>query len=554
MAAFGTLSLIYNNPIMITNPKIAGFQPVFREFRGFSLLFDAPAGKEGAAKLYTLLYEALQNRDTASMANACLFCPLPFPSYHVTVWDGVNDGNLEAISPAHRDYFRSYLSRITSSLELEAPFGEWIAESPLLTGKTWAIRFKFSKLSIWAGGQALVAQLEAADETSAARLEELEAARKALYGTFEAALGLEMYRSFTPHVSLGYFANQESAFQAMAQLGAWNAKFAETLEGATLQFDSISLFGFNNMANFFSVPPQPGMSYHAGAPGDLQAIQRLMGQHDFYRSMHEFYGSQLNQEAFEKMRSGAYAPEEEKTKKHEGSYYTSLILKLSETEGAPLFQPLKAAYSELTELIEAYFPGARPEAYLDSAHLAIRSILNYKEQSLEELQRYKAILHPAISKWLPRFSADTILYAKGLHLSLNSFKGLSIGIKIYPSTPLIQALRGLAGEALYNALDAGVLKPEDVWEEEKAARWHTKLTHSTGLRVRGPEFLPPWAPGPMPEREKAFIGAFEAMVEKYDNVIFGKISNIQLSDIFIRNGKTDKLIVGKGGGVELAME
>ncbi len=34
--------------------------------------------------------------------------------------------------------------------------------------------------------------------------------------------------------------------------------------------------------------------------------------------------------------------------------------------------------------------------------------------------------------------------------------------------------------------------------------------------------------------------------EKYGNIVFGKISNIQLSGIFIRNGKSDKLSVGPG--------
>ena len=74
------------------------------------------------------------------------------------------------------------------------------------------------------------------------------------------------------------------------------------------------------------------------------------------------------------------------------------------------------------------------------------------------------------------------------------------------------------------------------------------------LRERDPVFLPPWAPDSIPEKEKDFIDKFETLVNKYENEVFGKISNIQLGDIFIRNGMSDKLRVSEAGGVEISME
>lgn len=111
-----------------------------------------------------------------------------------------------------------------------------------------------------------------------------------------------------------------------------------------------------------------------------------------------------------------------------------------------------------------------------------------------------------------------------------------------------------SGVVLYDALDAGLLSPNDLWEESNSTKWHTMLTHSTGLRVRDLRFLPPWYSANIPKKEEAFIDEFESLVGKYDNIIFGKISNIQLEDIYIRNGRSDKLNVGPEGGLEISMK
>lgn len=58
------------------------------------------------------------------------------------------------------------------------------------------------------------------------------------------------------------------------------------------------------------------------------------------------------------------------------------------------------------------------------------------------------------------------------------------------------------------------------------------LTHSTGFRARNLD-LPLY-----PE----FIIPFVRIVESYDKTVFGSISNITLSDIYIRNGYSDKLV------------
>ena len=234
--------------ITIDNSKIAGFQPIFREFRGFSLLFD----EANEDRLYLGLDEALQKIGPLAMTHSFLFCPLPFSSYHVTVWDGVNDDNLADIKPEYQEYFRTYLRQLPTPQELKEPFAHLINNSALLADSNWSISFTFKKLSIW-GGQVLVARLQAADDASRMRLAVLEKHRKALYDAFEDLLGIEMYRSYSPHVSLGYFANRIGGTAAKEHLEKWDEVFAERIGDISTQFDCISLYGFDDMTNFFGI-------------------------------------------------------------------------------------------------------------------------------------------------------------------------------------------------------------------------------------------------------------------------------------------------------------
>ena len=100
----------------ITNDKIAGLVPRWASFRGFSLLFDNPGpGLSTLARgldkidcdidahrgvgLYRGLATALAEIGHDLLLNAYLLCPLPTCSYHVTVWDGINDGNVDSHGP-----------------------------------------------------------------------------------------------------------------------------------------------------------------------------------------------------------------------------------------------------------------------------------------------------------------------------------------------------------------------------------------------------------------------------------------------------------------------
>lgn len=53
-------------------------------------------------------------------------------------------------------------------------------------------------------------------------------------------------------MSLGYFANREAAQLAAPMLGAWESVFAEAMAGQILPFAHAGVYGFTDMATFFT--------------------------------------------------------------------------------------------------------------------------------------------------------------------------------------------------------------------------------------------------------------------------------------------------------------
>lgn len=250
----------------ITNPKVAGLEPRWAPFRGFSLLFEnpgdclTPAGNllrlacrveaDPELRLYRALAEGIRQTGCDRRYS---FCPLPHHSYHVTVWDGCNDGNLPEVCGAARPAFRSYVEALPGSLGNEAPFTGTIAASPLVARPDWGIRFRFSELVKW-GDSVLVVRLAPADGESERALSELAADRKRLTARFREAYGIGPGDEYRPHVSLGYFANAALARGADPHVPEWEDSLSVALEDVTVTFPRIALYGFTDMASFFRLP------------------------------------------------------------------------------------------------------------------------------------------------------------------------------------------------------------------------------------------------------------------------------------------------------------
>lgn len=253
--------------ITITNSKVSGFEPQWAPFRGFSLLFDnpdksvssmerdwlkvdCPSDGNEYPQLYRGFVEFLNEIGRHSLTNTYLFCHLPSSSYHVTAWDGLNDGNVQGVLASYRLKLGNFLKNLPGSLLADKEFTNEIYDSPLITSTNWSITFKFNKLAKW-GNQVLVARLMPADQDSEREFKRIVDDRKALCVRFRERFKVKMRSSYSPHVTLGYFANEEHAELATPQIDRWTKLAKGKVGHQTITFSSISLYGFTDMVTFF---------------------------------------------------------------------------------------------------------------------------------------------------------------------------------------------------------------------------------------------------------------------------------------------------------------
>lgn len=255
--------------IVVTNRKVAGFVPRWRQFRGFTLLFDNPGRSladwqglqlaacdvagDPALEFYRVLRGGLEEIGTDMLVETYLFCPLAPASYHVTAWDCVNDDHATQVHAQYQPELSRLLAELPASFEKPNSFTEKPLASKLITKRDWPIRFRFDRLLKWAN-IAMVALLQPADEEAAADLQEFTAARDQLNTSFRQTFGIGASEIYLPHVTLGYFANTQAAQLATPCVDDWSATLAERLGDLQLIFDQVSLYGFTDMETFFRNP------------------------------------------------------------------------------------------------------------------------------------------------------------------------------------------------------------------------------------------------------------------------------------------------------------
>ena len=249
--------------LSVTNAKLAGFLPRWASFRGFTILFDnlgescigagplRTLSTDPALDFYASLSAHLTCLDLDVLTNTYLFCSLPPPSYHVTVCDGVNDGNLGQLPHSERDEMSAFLDGLPASLASPPALLAVVARSSLVV-EPWPIRFRYDRLVLWSHS-ALVATLVPADAEPAAALQRLEAARRELAAHFQEQYNFGVGTRYVPHVTLGYFANREGAQLALPSLAAWDSAFSAGMAGKVLEFSRASLYGFTDMATFMTL-------------------------------------------------------------------------------------------------------------------------------------------------------------------------------------------------------------------------------------------------------------------------------------------------------------
>ena len=196
--------------------------------------------------LYQACVDALDRIDTNLLTNTYLFCPLPPSSYHVTVWDDLNVRNLINMNPSEQETWRDFVNKLPNSFCENSEFTGWTSASSLSQNLDWNITFQFDILYKWGSGMGVF--LKPADQESAQILKEIENRREDFYENFPVKI---THPKYTPHVTLGYFGNKESAQLATPLIADWEKIFEEAVKDQTITYHSISLYGFTDMITFF---------------------------------------------------------------------------------------------------------------------------------------------------------------------------------------------------------------------------------------------------------------------------------------------------------------
>lgn len=249
--------------IGLQNPKIETLTPRWAEFRGFSLLFDNP-GRETAhadglldcrpdddpeLALYAALAAWQQRCGHRQMLLEHGVALMPPSTFHVTAWDGINAATLAAQTAPARAAACAWLDTLPGTADWPAELPELPAARDAIRA-TLPIRLRYGALRN-TRGIGIVAELEPADAEQATRFEQLQQARLEHAEHADNAWGQAYTTPLEAHVTLGYFLSPMDSERAQPLIGDWDAQLREATDGLTIEFGSVSLYGFTDMVRFY---------------------------------------------------------------------------------------------------------------------------------------------------------------------------------------------------------------------------------------------------------------------------------------------------------------
>jgi hypothetical protein len=244
-------------------------KPLWQRFPGFSFLFNNPGDSlkrfesyeticidTAALKridLYAQISEAVDRIDPSELAQRFHFFALPPSTYHVTVWDGINKGNADRLSPETKwrfdhDYF---LRNIGETIHAWPPFAE-IGDYTKWFKDVGTIRLRYRGLRA-RGNTVLIAELEPDPNhsDSLSVFTEIRRRRGHLDECFAQHGKPENY-DLRPHVAIGYFSNPDLGYSALYRhMDTWMSIFNEISRTSVIEFREIDLYAFIDMVTYF---------------------------------------------------------------------------------------------------------------------------------------------------------------------------------------------------------------------------------------------------------------------------------------------------------------
>jgi hypothetical protein len=238
---------------LIEQAKIASLKPTWAPFRGWSLIFTPFAADADGNSLPAGLARIFDTAVQGEWLAKYLLCSLPADTYHVTVCDLINDSNVGVLPP---DCAGTWLDALaTPNLTPPEPLLRMIEDAGLnaVSLNDSSVELEFSRL-FTAQGRMLGALLKPRKDTAAYR--ELIAARTALQNALFPLTG-HAARPYSPHITLGYFANGQGGARAEHEIEPLQRRLETELSGATFRPTTVGLYSFCDMATYRLLPASP---------------------------------------------------------------------------------------------------------------------------------------------------------------------------------------------------------------------------------------------------------------------------------------------------------
>jgi hypothetical protein len=252
-----------------TSRKLASTEPRWLPYAGASIIYDNPGTaiprgrgatelgrisvrRPAAQRLYRELERVIRTLEADGLRQQFGFHPLPRPTYHLTLCDGINQVNAEQVVAGQRAPVRAFLQHLPASLVRPPEALDCLFAADLLAPAGLpALTLRPASLTVL--GHALAARLEPATREDEQALESIRRARSRVTRRVRRCLGLRT-QPWRLHVSLGYFTHVENAARARSWIRSRWRTVPEDLKDASIRFETCAVYGFLDMVTYFRSP------------------------------------------------------------------------------------------------------------------------------------------------------------------------------------------------------------------------------------------------------------------------------------------------------------
>lgn len=228
----------------ITHRKVLDLTPKWAPFTGWTLILEPVPSFTLPETTLSLIGGLAVDTNGVERSKRTGFCPLPPTTYHITFLDLINEGNLRRVPEEYRPRWASLLA--AANPKSGAIINDMISSKGFRMG--WMpleLEFEFSRLEVLTASALvmLFTMRLTKDHDLAMHL-------RRNVGDYLSTYGIPYSDAWTPHVTLGYFANRDAPTRLVEQLSRLGEDLATRFQQRIVRAHGAHLYFFADMASY----------------------------------------------------------------------------------------------------------------------------------------------------------------------------------------------------------------------------------------------------------------------------------------------------------------